>query len=78
MGVASQVGTTYWVTDGDGTFDNPFSLKTVYHPGAHDIANGQVTLKLYVVSKAVSVTTPMVDEMVLYLNNCLSIKPTEH
>lgn len=74
-GTASQVGTTYWVTDGDGTFNNPFNLKTVYIPGPHDISNGQVTLKLYVVSKAVgSVTTPMVDEMTLYLNHCLNVK----
>jgi len=73
-GVASQVGTTYWVSDGDGTFFNPFHLKTVYIPGPHDISNGQVTLKLYVVSKAVSVTTPMMDEMTLYLNKCLSVK----
>ncbi len=74
-GIANQVGTTYWVTDGDGTFNNPFSLKTVYHPGPHDISNGQVTLKLYVISKSVSsVTTPMVDEMVLHLNHCLNVK----
>lgn len=78
LGIASYVGTTYWITDGDGTFDNPFNLKTIYHPGPHDIADGQVTLKLYVISKAVSVTTPMMDSMVLYLNKCLQVNDYEH
>lgn len=76
-GVSSLVGTTYWVTDGDGTFNNPFNLKTVYHPGSHDIANGQVTLKLYVVSLVVTATTPMMDEMVLYINKCIYQKKNE-
>lgn len=72
-GIASYVGTTYWVTDGDGTFNNPFNLKTVYKPGPHDKADGQVTLKLYVVSKAMgAVIDPMMDEMILYLNKCIN------
>ena len=35
-----------WSTSGNGTFDNPASLVTVYHPGTNDIAAGLVDLTL--------------------------------
>ena len=35
-----------WSTSGDGAFDNPTSLSTIYHPGPEDIANGSVELTL--------------------------------
>lgn len=35
-----------WSTEGDGTFDDQFSLITFYYPGALDIANEFVLLKI--------------------------------
>ncbi len=35
-----------WSTSGNGTFDNPASLSTVYHPGTNDISTGSVILTL--------------------------------
>ncbi len=35
-----------WTTDGDGSFDDPADLTTMYTPGPGDIANEQVTLTL--------------------------------
>lgn len=35
-----------WTTDGDGSFDDPADLSTLYTPGPGDIANEQVTLTL--------------------------------
>ena len=35
-----------WTTDGDGSFDDPADLSTMYTPGPGDIANEQVTLTL--------------------------------
>jgi len=36
----------YWITSGNGTFDNPLLLNPVYTPGSQDIAAGSVTLSL--------------------------------
>jgi hypothetical protein len=38
--------TTKWLTSGDGTFDNPYSLKTFYTPGINDRSADYVDLKL--------------------------------
>lgn len=35
-----------WSSTGDGYFDNPFSLNTVYYPGNNDISSGSVDLCL--------------------------------
>ncbi len=35
-----------WTTSGNGYFNDPLMLETVYYPGANDIANGSVTLTL--------------------------------
>nr|NQU92922.1 hypothetical protein [Bacteroidota bacterium] len=35
-----------WLTDGDGTFDDPYELQTIYHPGTDDISSGSVQLSL--------------------------------
>jgi hypothetical protein len=35
-----------WSTSGNGTFDNPANLTTVYHPGTNDLAAGSVDLTL--------------------------------
>ncbi len=38
----------WWITSGDGIFDSPDSLHTVYQPGPQDLLNGQVLLSLQV------------------------------
>ncbi|MFO0839491.1 MAG: hypothetical protein U1D55_13325 [Phycisphaerae bacterium] len=45
-GSASNAASTLWTTSGDGTFDTPAALSSVYTPGASDIAAGTVTLTL--------------------------------
>jgi len=65
-------GKTIWKTNGDGTFDNPFSLHTIYTPGEQDIKNGQVTLTLIFVTQGELSSIKYKDSMVLYLNKCLS------
>ncbi|GAB1417653.1 hypothetical protein MASR2M12_04180 [Bacteroidales bacterium] len=48
---ASNYVSLLWSTSGDGSFDNPASLSTVYIPGSGDIANGNVILTLSVESE---------------------------
>lgn len=55
----------YWYTSGDGIFDDPFSLNTVYTPGVTDIKNGYAILSL-----GILVDKSIYDEMTLYLNSC--------
>ena len=43
---ATNYSTLAWTTSGDGTFDNPASLHTVYTPGANDLLNGNLYLKI--------------------------------
>lgn len=43
---ASNYSTTQWISAGDGTFDIPANIVTVYTPGPTDIANGGVVLTL--------------------------------
>ena len=40
----------YWVTDGDGHFEDETIVNTNYWPGSQDIANGEVTLTLIAIS----------------------------
>ena len=43
---AYEAGELIWTTNGDGSFDSPASLNTIYTPGEQDIANGTVILTL--------------------------------
>jgi hypothetical protein len=44
---ASNYGSLLWLTSGDGFFDDPTSLSTIYSPGEGDIASGAANLCLY-------------------------------
>ena len=77
LGSTNVQGTSYWISQGDGTFENPFNLNTLYIPGPHDISNGMVTLTLKVLPMAVPAVT-LEDDITINLNNCLNTKPTEH
>jgi len=46
IGFASNFDTVYWETDGDGTFENPSQINTVYIPGIADISGGTANLTL--------------------------------
>lgn len=70
QGETSVSGTTYWLSLGDGTFANPFDLKTDYVPGPQDISNGQVTLRLHILPEEPG-TVLLLDEVVVYYNRCL-------
>jgi len=76
QGVAPLEGITYWITTGDGTFDNPFNPKTNYTPGKQDIAAGQVMLIFFLIPQAVTLT-PMQDDVTVYFNACISPKENE-
>jgi len=45
-GTATNFDEISWTSSGDGTFDNPNSLNTVYHPGSVDIQNVQAHIIL--------------------------------
>jgi len=45
-GSASNFDEILWTTSGDGTFADPNSLSTIYHPGSLDIQNGQAHIVL--------------------------------
>ncbi|NCU36351.1 T9SS type A sorting domain-containing protein [Candidatus Falkowbacteria bacterium] len=45
-GSVSNFDELFWSTTGDGTFDEPGSLNTLYYPGYDDIAAGQATITL--------------------------------
>ncbi|HPE35482.1 MAG TPA: T9SS type A sorting domain-containing protein [Bacteroidales bacterium] len=47
-GAADNYSSLIWETSGDGFFDNPFSLSTVYNPGTDDLIMQEVTLSLNV------------------------------
>jgi hypothetical protein len=76
QGLVPLEGTSYWISDGDGTFDNPFNPTATYTPGNMDIYAGLVTLTLYFIPMGSNQST-MHDEMILYLNTCINIKPNE-
>jgi hypothetical protein len=47
-GTATNYSSVMWMTSGDGTFSNDAILNPAYTPGAQDILNGSVKLKLMV------------------------------
>ncbi len=49
---ATNYSTLLWTTSGDGTFDNSTNLHPVYTPGANDILNGNLYLKISALSVA--------------------------
>jgi hypothetical protein len=65
-----QTGITIWKTSGDGVFENIFSLSTIYIPGEHDKKVGSVTLTLIYLPKALTISPPIHDDMVLNFGDC--------
>ena len=76
-GASNIQGKTIWKTTGDGVFENPHSLKTVYTPGEQDIANGQVTLYLILLPNGSNEYQTVYDSMILYIGNCLGNNETK-
>jgi subtilisin family serine protease len=46
VATAEDYNSLEWTTSGDGTFDDPTVLNSVYTPGTEDIANGEAVLTL--------------------------------
>jgi hypothetical protein len=46
-GAIENAASSEWKTEGDGYFDDPFSLEATYTPGTQDIENGSVKLRLF-------------------------------
>ena len=46
-GINTSKAKAMWGTQGDGEFDNPYSLNAVYTPGKYDKKAGKVTVILY-------------------------------
>jgi len=64
VGLASNYSGLHWETMGDGVFDNPDQISTMYFPGNLDIVTGSVTITL----KAFSVlpcTLAVSDQMIV-------------
>ena len=58
----------YWVTNGDGVFEDNTLVNTLYLPGSQDLENGEVTLSLYAIGNDTLVGTKrihFVDEISL-------------
>ena len=47
----------FWVTEGDGDFENDSLVNTLYNPGNQDLENGEVTLSLYTIGDDTLVST---------------------
>ena len=47
----------FWVTEGDGDFENDSLVNTLYIPGSQDLENGEVTLSLYTIGDDTLVST---------------------
>nr|NQU91938.1 T9SS type A sorting domain-containing protein [Bacteroidota bacterium] len=45
-GNATNYASLLWETSGDGTFENPDQLESIYNPGINDVLSGEVTLCL--------------------------------
>ena len=46
---AYDCNSAYWVTEGDGDFEDYTVVNTMYTPGSQDLENGEVTLSLYAI-----------------------------
>ncbi|MBR5725869.1 MAG: T9SS type A sorting domain-containing protein [Muribaculaceae bacterium] len=46
---AYDCNSAYWVTEGDGDFEDYTMVNTMYTPGSQDLENGEVTLSLYAI-----------------------------
>ena len=46
---AYDCNSAYWVTEGDGDFEDNTIVNTLYLPGSQDLENGEVTLALYAI-----------------------------
>ena len=62
-----------WTTSGDGDFDDPFDLSTIYTPGPGDIADGIVTLTLVATDPNGS-CTPATSSLDIIINPSLQIE----
>lgn len=58
-----------WITDGDGVFDNPYSLHPVYTAGENDKMYGEVILNLCIITPGSIYPIKARDSMVLTLQN---------
>jgi hypothetical protein len=56
----------FWETNGDGAFENPWELQTVYYPGELDIAGQQVTIWLTVIPNA-PCSEMIIDELSVFI-----------
>jgi hypothetical protein len=75
QGISSFQGVTIWKTKGDGVFENPYALHTVYFPGTQDIANGQVDLYLLyyqTYNEGHKSKATITDSMILSFGNCIA------
>lgn len=74
QGISTFKGVTFWKTSGDGVFENPHDLQTVYFPGEKDKANGEVNLNLLYLqsedTKGKKSKATASDSMTLNFENC--------
>jgi hypothetical protein len=56
-----------WTTDGDGTFENPEAISTMYYAGSQDKANGGATVTANVYGSGPCSTVPVVKNTVITL-----------
>ncbi|HZK07495.1 MAG TPA: hypothetical protein VFC92_04795, partial [Bacteroidales bacterium] len=85
-GLATHYSSTFWTTQGDGTFSSPATFATTYYPGTNDRNNGGtiVTFTAYSqggcspASKNVNITLVKLPKIISYGNNASNMCFTDN
>ncbi|MDY0287002.1 MAG: T9SS type A sorting domain-containing protein [Bacteroidia bacterium] len=75
-GSSENAASIEWKTDGDGYFQDPFSLTTTYFPGPQDIATGQARLRLFGYAIAPCIQSYN-DQLMLTIDPCVGLEKLE-
>lgn len=65
--IPNNYSSVMWITNGDGTFDNPEAISTVYYAGSQDKLSGTVTVTANVYGSGPCSQTPVVKSTVVTL-----------
>lgn len=74
-GLVSNADSVLWTTSGNGFFENPHSLYTIYYPGTADTTAGNVVLTL--IAYGSPECDNGTDDLLVSFSDCLSSDPME-
>ena len=67
QGSSSYSGFIIWTTSGDGVFENPYNVNSIYTPGEQDNILGHVTLTITLIPHGMHQSRLIADSMTLSL-----------